>query len=552
MCGIFATFGYNDTDISLPFNLIKHRGPDDTRIEKVGAIGDNNIVFGFHRLAVIDLSEESSQPLRLDDLYLICNGEIFNYLKLADIYGFDMNTKSDCEIILHLYKEFRSDVGSGEKALISLLSVIRGEFAFVLYDKANNTLMAARDTFGVRPLFYTLDGANMAFASELKALPFAKNVKPFVPGTFYYTEQTQNNVKILFRSYTALIPTKNVRSDLRHTHDAQKIHKTIRFLLEDAVKIRLQSIRPVGCFLSGGVDSSLITAIVAKHIPNLNCFSIGLKGGADIAFAKMVVKHINESQTDKSYRVTHHIVEFTVADGIQALSDVIYHLETYDITTIRASIPQFLLSKFIAMNTDIKVLYSGEGADEVFNSYLYSRLAPSAKALEDDSKRLLSELYMFDNLRVDRTTAAFGLEVRIPFLDPRLSEYLFCLDPALRLCNKDIEKKLLRDSFAGTNLLPDEILYRKKEAFSDAVSSESCSWYKSLANHIDYTISDEEFNTNKTKYRLNPPPTKEAYYYRKVFDDLFPDRASVLKHYWMPKWTNTNGDPSATVLNCYT
>jgi asparagine synthase (glutamine-hydrolysing) len=473
------------------------------------------------------------QPLYLDDLVLICNGEIFNHKELEKAYSLEMNTGSDCEIILHLYNLF----GRTEEALVRLLNVLRGEFAFVLYNMTAKTLIAARDPFGIRPLFISYENNDICVASELKALAFSKAARPFLPG--FYMIKT-SNIYTSAPYYLTLM-----RPAVSKNYVEKDVETQIKTVLEDAVKIRLMSDRPVGCFLSGGVDSSIIAALVSEHLPRLECFSIGLKNGSDIEAAKKVVEHF----TKNGKPVKHHIVNFTVEEGIKIIKDVIWHLETYDITTIRASILQFLLSRYIAKNTNIKVLYSGEGADEIFNSYLYSRLAPSPEALEQDSIRLLNQLYLFDNLRVDRTTAAFGLEVRIPFLDPRLVDVMMSADPQLRSCNNRIEKKILRDAFADTGLLPQEILYRQKHAFSDAVSSSEESWYKSLIAHIDKVVTDRDL----VFYNDFVPPavSKEAFYYRQIFNELFPERSNVLTHYWMPQWVDTNGDPSATVLPCF-
>lgn len=533
MCGIFATFSTESIeDMNYYFKLLKHRGPDSSSIMYIDQLHSYNVIFGFHRLSIIDPTEHSMQPLILDDLYLICNGEIFNHNILKEKYNFNMNTGSDCEIILHLYNHFNR----GQDALNRLLNEIDAEFAFVLYDKTNKVLMCARDPFGVRPLFYNHDKNNVYISSELKALTFKQHSEQFLPGMYMYKEYNKN---ILLTRYYQINNNKIYPEPSLDT-----IHTTINNIIHMSVEKRLMSDRQIGCFLSGGVDSSLITAIVSKYLPNVQCFSIGLDGGLDIDFAKIVVKHLN----DQGKNIKHHIVNFTIEQGLKAIRNVIWHLETYDITTIRASIPQYLLSEYISKNTNVRVLYSGEGSDEIFNSYLYSRLAPSCVELENDSKRLLEELYMFDNLRVDRTTAAFGLEVRIPFLDPQLINYMFSLNPELRSCKTVIEKKLLRDAFNDktVSLLPETILYRKKEAFSDAVSSKHTSWYKSISEHIDIIISDEEFSNDTSSC-----PNKEALYYKMIFDELFPNQSNILKHYWMPKWTDTNGDPSATVLNCY-
>jgi asparagine synthase (glutamine-hydrolysing) len=307
--------------------------------------------------------------------------------------------------------------------------------------------------------------------------------------------------------------------------------------------------RPIGCLLSGGLDSSLVTSIVSRHLPNLHCFSIGLnESSVDIIAAKKVANFL------KIPIENHHIVNFTIEEGLSAIRDVIYHLESYDITTIRASTPQYLLAKYIRTNTDIKVLYSGEGSDELFAGYQYSKSAPSDKDLHFDTIRLLSELYLYDNLRTDRTTAAWGLEVRVPFLDKKFTQYVLELDPKLKRSSMEVmEKMLLRNSFKEGNYLPDEILYRPKEAFSDAVSSKEVSWYKSLNVYINQAVSDEQLGDASIKYPYNTPQTKEALYYRDIFSELYPIKNidQVIPHYWLPKWQGNVQDPSATVLKCH-
>ena len=247
----------------------------------------------------------------------------------------------------------------------------------------------------------------------------------------------------------------------------------------------------------------------------------------------------------------HHIIEFSIEEGMDAIRDVIYHLESYDITTIRASVPQYLMAKYISTKTDIKVLYSGEGSDEIFAGYQYSKSAPSAEALYEDGKRLISELYLYDNLRTDRTTAAWGLEVRIPFLDKKFLSYAMSINPEYKVCNADIiEKNIIRETFQG--YLPQQILYRRKEAFSDAVSSKEISWYKSLATIIGGIITDDQLESAKVQYTHNTPMTKEALYYRNIFSEFYPGRDFLIPHYWMPKWQEPGlNDPSATVLQCH-
>ncbi len=534
MCGIFAALT-NDNCLHLfdHFNKIAHRGPDATRIF---TIPNSEMKMGFHRLAINDLSEHGMQPFELNSAWLICNGEIFNHKELEQKYNFRMKSLSDCEIILHLYNHH----GRGKDAITKILKEIDGEFAFVLYDNYHKDLYAARDEFGIRPLFYSLSKSGSFFASEMKALSFCSDVYPFPPGHFlchdYFSQKLE--VRNLVKYYE--IPTYNGQG-----YNINEVYNNIRYLLESSVDLKLMSERPVGAFLSGGIDSSLVCAMLIKKLPNLHVFSIGLnENSVDIIAAKKVAKHIGVKPGH------HHCIYYTVEEGFAAIKEVIYHLETWDITSLRASIPQYLLSKYISKNTNIKVLYSGEFSDEAFASYQYFKLAPNGKELELESKKLLEEIYLYDALRVDRTVSAFGLECRIPFASKKLIDYIFSLPPELRMCYDRIEKSLLRNSFKNTGILPDEILFRKKEALSDAVSSKEISWYKSLQKHINLYISNDDLSDCYKLYPNNTPKTKEALYYRNIFTELFPDRDDIIPHYWMPNWIKTD-DPSATILNVY-
>jgi asparagine synthase (glutamine-hydrolysing) len=534
MCGIFAAVVPDGEKLKCYSNLLAHRGPDDSEFVVYPA-GVNKLALGFHRLAIVDRDAKSNQPLTLGDLVLVCNGEIFNYKQLVANYNLTMQTGSDCEVILHLYEKF----GRGPDALKKVLSVIEAEFAFVLYDRNNSTIMAARDPFGIRPLFYGT-AEILAYASELKALAFLDNVAPFPPGCYRFgSEPPQKYYSI---SLTKIWPAPEIET----------IYHNIRQILTRAVEIRLMSDRPIGCFLSGGLDSSLVLALRVKYRPNIDCFSIGLSQDSyDIQAAKRVVSFLNA----RGAQIRHHIVTFTVEEGIGTLIDAMWHLETRCVTTIRAGIPNYLLSKYIATQTDIKVLYSGSGSDELFNGYQYGKMIKDTETLESDSARLLNELYLYDNLRDDRVTAAHGLELRVPFLDPHLINYVFSIPAEHRLSNQtEMEKMLLRDSFKGLDILPDEILYRRKEAFSDAVSSATESWYKTMVKYIESHVSDQDLGQAGHEFPFDTPPTKEAYYYRKLFEGLFPRRADVIPKLWLPPAAIVGEevvDPSATILPVY-
>jgi asparagine synthase (glutamine-hydrolysing) len=533
MCGIWAlikasssTQRVSQEELKRAFESIAHRGPDHHTMTEI----DERVKFGFHRLSIIDPSEHSHQPLSFNGCQLICNGEIYNYHQLD--HDYPLKTRSDCEVILHLYQE---------KGLEETIKSLDAEFAFVLYDQSRGLVHLARDPFGVRPLFWGWDeNGDLYSASEAKALDFLERVSPFPPAHFY-THSLVSGERGRPVRYHQLPP---FRSLIKPTGE---IKETINSLLTEAVSKRLMSDRPLGCLLSGGLDSSLITSLATQLIPNaretLHCFSIGMRDSVDVRAAKKVVEFLGIRH--------HHIVEFEPEDGLRALEDVVRQLETYDVTTIRASIPQYLLAKYVREQTDIKVLLSGEGADELFGGYQYFKKTNDERALYDESKRLLEELYLFDNLRTDRTTAVWGLEVRVPFLDLALTRFVTGIDPVHRLCHFQMEKMVLRESF-NTSYLPPEILYRCKEAFSDAVSSKKRSWYQSLVGLIEQEISEEDLENAQKEYSENPPPTREALYYRRVFERFYPGKSNLTPHYWMPRWVNLQRwDPSATVLDCH-
>ena len=317
----------------------------------------------------------------------------------------------------------------------------------------------------------------------------------------------------------------------------------IREKLDAAIEKRLISDRPIGCLLSGGLDSSLITALVAKRFNKgeLSTFSIGFEGSEDIKYARKVADYLGTRHYE--YIVTENVM-------IQAVEEVIKSIETYDITTIRASTPMYLLSKYIKNNTDITVLFSGEGSDEASGSYMYFHNAPNIISFKEETVRLISDLQYFDVLRSDKSTASNGLEVRVPFLDKEFINYYMGIDPSLKIPNGRIEKYMLRKAFDG-DLLPNDVLWRVKEAFSDGVSSKSKSWFEILQEHINIRISDEEFQKKQKKYINNPPQIKEALYYREIFDKYFSKHDNIIPYYWLPKWNGNVNEPSARVLDSY-
>lgn len=529
MCGLFALF---NEYISYKKKIymgekISHRGPDDSKYVKV-----KDSFMAFYRLSIIGLDGESNQPFNINGIYLICNGEIYNYASLILMHDINMTTKSDCEVIIHLYLKY---------GIFKTINMLDGEFSFILYDSNKDIVYAGRDPFGVRPLFYGNSSEYLiGFASEAKSLD---NPVPFKPGTYQCVDLLTDCIHNPINYYT--YPSKYI-SDCSMT-----VKNNIHEMLLKAVNKRLMSDpispRPIGVLLSGGLDSSLVLSITAKYYKHpIHCFSIGLSNSVDVQAAKEVVDFL---KNQKEYDINHHIITYTVEEGFDVLEDVIKAIESYDITTIRASIPQYLMAKYISEKTDIRVILSGEGSDELFAGYKYNYSCPSSEELQRDAIRLIKELYMYDNLRTDRTTAKFGLEVRVPFLDKELVSYVLSTYPQYRMPTT-IEKLILRNAFNTENekFLPDKILFRKKEAFSDAVSSKEISWYKSLATLIDSKINDDDLVNAHLKYPVNTPETKEALYYRNIFSNYYND--NLIDHYWLPKWQKEKiVDPSATILN---
>ncbi|KAM4705837.1 asparagine synthetase [glutamine-hydrolyzing] [Rhinophrynus dorsalis] len=555
MCGIWALFG-SDECLSvqcLSAMKIAHRGPDAFRFENVN--GFTNCCFGFHRLAIVD-QLYGMQPLRVKKfpyLWLCYNGEIYNYKQLQKHFGFDYQTLVDGEVILHLYSEH------GIEQTAALLD---GVFAFILLDTANRKVYLGRDSYGVRPLFKVLtDDGFLAVCSEAKGLINLKHsmtsspqVDPFPPGHYEIFDMKPSG-KV---TSVELAKFRNFKDEPQHAAydslgklqagtDRETVKRNICLLFENAVRKRLMAHRRIGCLLSGGLDSSLVAATLLKLMKESNLpyplqtFAIGMDDSPDLLAARKVASHIGSE---------HHEIMFDAEEGIQALDDVIFSLETYDITTVRASVGMYLISKYIRKKTDSVVIFSGEGSDELTQGYIYYHKAPSAEDAAEDSERLLRELYMFDVLRADRTTAAHGLELRVPFLDHRFTSYYLSLPPELRIPKNGIEKYLLREAFEDSNLLPKDILWRPKEAFSDGLTSVKKSWFTILQDHIDQQVDDITLEKSSDKFPLNPPKTKEGYFYRQIFEKYYPGRAGWLTHYWMPRWINAT-DPSARTLKHY-
>lgn len=431
-----------------------------------------------------------------------------------------------------------------------------GVFAFLLLDTKNKKVFVGRDTYGVRPSFrlLTQDGF-LAVCSEAKGLmdivhecPYAK-VEPFPPGYIESYDLADNGkVSLISRERFHKIGDPPKYLTPAPSTEGKDVLENIRNLFQTAVRKRMIGQRRIGCLLSGGLDSSLVASLVCKFVEEegrgypVQTFSIGLEGSPDIIAARKVAEHIGSE---------HHEFTFETEDFLGAVRKTIQSLESYDITTIRASVPMYLLSQKISKETDSIVIFSGEGADELAQGYIYFHKAPSAEEGDQESRRLLNDLYFFDVLRTDRTTAAHGLEVRVPFLDHQLGAYYLSIDPKLRQPTDGVEKSLIRRAFENTGLLPNEILWRPKEAFSDGVSSTKKSWFKILQEDVELKVTDEDLSNAPNVFKHNPPKTKEAYFYRQIFEELYPNQGEWIPYYWMPRWIDGASDPSARTLGHY-
>lgn len=515
MCGIMVSAGmYSQTQFITDFEKINRRGPDKTVVLSWG-----KALLGFHRLAIMGLSDSGMQPFTLADWALVCNGEIYNYEDLAkQLPGYECKSGSDCEVLLPLLETYGT----------SALSMLEAEFAFAAYDKKHDRILAGRDAIGIRPLFYGLKEGKIAFASEAKALTaFCDEVHPFPPGHYY-----DNGIWVDYRT----APDTTIFSVEEAT---RQIHDT----LQRAVSQRLMADVKVGFLLSGGLDSSLVCALGAKLVNTpITTFAIGMDTDAiDLKYAKDVADWIGSD---------HHEVKMTIDEVFAVLEEVIQSLETYDTTTIRASLGMYLLCKYIRENTDIKVVLTGEVSDELFG-YKYTDFAPSAEAFQLESIKRVNELYMYDVLRADRCISSWGLEGRVPFAANDFVASVLGIDPSLKLNTNGIGKYLLRKAFEKDGLLPHHILWREKAAFSDAVGH---SMVDHLIAHANKLYPDFSFETAKQKYPQNTPLTAEAYWYRELFTKYYPQEEHLIASYWMPNqdWLDEPvTDPSARVLKNY-
>jgi asparagine synthase (glutamine-hydrolysing) len=525
MCGIFAFFGQVDIPILMEwFNKIRHRGPDNTH-----TLITDNIFFGFHRLSIIGLNSISDQPMTIEDVTLCCNGEIYNYKELAERHEFKLQTYSDCEIIIHLYQRF---------GIEKTCRMVDGEFSFLLYDHKQKVLFAGRDLLGLRGLFYgTSEDKSFAFASEAKALGFCDSVISVPPRT-YWSSLTKE-----FASYYEFVPKIIIRCE-------EEICQLIVKIFSQSVQKRVQmSHRPVGFLLSGGLDSSLCTALGVKCFDDprqVHTFSIGLTGSPDLKYAQIVADYLG---------TTHHSIEYSEKEFLDELPETIRVVESFDVTTVRASNGHRLIAKYILNNTDIKVVISGEVSDELTCGYMAFGAISNPQDLLEESLVMLNNIHLYDTLRSDRSISGNGLEGRYPFAATEFLELYLSIPPEMKTFhNKSrIEKYLLRKAFADKGLLPESVLWRRKDGFSDGISATTRSTNIIIGEFVNTQISDNEYELEKEKYEHLKPETKEELYYREIFDLLYPNRGNLIPKPWRPnpKFYGKVLEPSGRILDSF-
>ncbi|MDR0769494.1 MAG: asparagine synthase B [Dysgonamonadaceae bacterium] len=514
MCGIIGIFDLKDSAEKLrPRALamakkIRHRGPDWS-----GIYCSDKAILAHERLAIVD-PQSGQQPLysQYGDIILAVNGEIYNHQEIRDRQTgtYQFKTKSDCEVILSLYTE------KG----VNFLEDMNGIFAFALYDSRNDSYFIARDHIGIIPLYIGWDSSGtFHVASELKSLePYCEKIEVFPPGHYLYSKDGGKLTRWYTRDWMNYENIKDNESSIQNLRES----------MERAVKRQLMTDVPYGVLLSGGLDSSIVSAVAKKYAanrvesdgrrrawwPQLHSFAVGLEGSPDLAAAQKVADYIG---------TVHHEVHFTIQEGLDAIRDVIYHIETYDVTTVRASTPMYLLARVIR-SMGIKMVLSGEGADEIFGGYLYFHKAPNAKALHEETVRKLDKLNLYDCLRANKSLAAWGVEGRVPFLDKEFMDVAMRLNPEDKISGLKgrMEKWILRKAFE--DFLPESVAWRQKEQFSDGVGY---NWIDTLREIASTFVSDEEFAKAAERFPINPPMSKEEYHYRTIFKELFPSDSAA-------------------------
>jgi asparagine synthase (glutamine-hydrolysing) len=577
MCGIFALLNndhdFDETFVSAQFEKGKMRGPEYSELTKIMIKAE----FGFHRLAINGLNPESNQPIIMNDIAVICNGEIYNYKDLYEMMDIEPTTDSDCEVIVHLYREY---------GIAQTLQMLDGVFAFILIDyriqDENAKIYVARDPYGVRPLYHlkptrpeTPEKRNIVgFASELKVLNGfyqqlnAKSenytVEQFEPGTYsiYQLPTTvstswrlhKENIRYHSTGFTSIINTEN--------YNIREILDNIQYYLTTAVHKRCSTTdRPIACLLSGGLDSSLITALVVEYhklhnLPVVETYSIGLEGSVDLAYARTMANYLGTNHTE---------IVLQEEDFLNAIPEVIKSIESYDTTSVRASIGNWLLGKYIAEHSDAKVIFNGDGSDELTGGYLYMHKAPGMIEFDGECRRLLKDIHAFDVLRSDKSISSHGLEPRTPFLDRTWVQYYLSIPLQVRYHpnENNCEKYLLRMAFSkeyyetveGRELLPHKVLWRKKEAFSDGVSKHTRSLYKIIQEYTEEKLKHEGYKNTLYRHMTKLkdhllPQTSEQIYYRSIFESEYGGLGRIVPYFWMPKYVEAK-DASARTLELY-
>ena len=573
MCGIFYYEAIGSPQKRIPVSIlqalqtnfakISHRGPDNSKF-----IVSGQRCIGFHRLAINGLASSGDQPFEMLGCDLICNGEIYNHRQLVEKHGLAdaCVSGSDCEVVIHLYRLFNGDMQA-------TLRELDGVFSLVLIDREHNLVHIARDPFGVRALYIGTTNdyeRDIAVASEMKALQNFSHVEQFPGGCFMTVSKDGAKFETKLQPYYPGLCLDETR-DTPYIYnfgtfapvfldDADPSQEKLEFaacaqmrtLFESAVCKRLMSERPVGCLLSGGLDSSVTTALVVKHMAQaqatgtvVDTYAIGLEGSVDLKWARRVAEHLG---------TRHHEVCLTEQQFLDAIDATIYQIESYDTTTVRASVGNYLVSKYIYDNTDNVVIFCGDMSDEIFGSYRGFTKAPSDHAFAKENGRMVRDVRFFDLLRSDKSISGAGLEARVPFADKTFLEFVMSLPPWMKRfgdgANYTVEKHLFRKAFDG--LLPDDVLWRRKEAFSDGVSGHERTWVQIIKEYVDQRVSDVEVSlaNDLHKFKHNAPYDKESYYYRTVFERHFPGkgRAETIPYFWRHPFCEGVLDPSARLL----
>jgi asparagine synthase (glutamine-hydrolysing) len=574
MCGIFYYEAFGSSRIPMRllhelqtnFAKISHRGPDNSRFVVSHNVVSHFIMshfvvqgqrcIGFHRLAINGLTPAGDQPFSLMGCDLICNGEIYNHRQLIEKHGLNCTSGSDCEVVIHLYTLFNGD-------MCATLRELDGVFSLVLIDQERDLVHIARDPFGVRSLYIGSSSdyeSDISVASEMKALQHCAHVEQFPGGCCMTLSKTKQTFETQLQAYYPKLTvddaqdvpynynfgTASFGDDVNASLEQLEMRACAlaRDLFEAAVCKRLMSERPVGCLLSGGLDSSIVTALVVKHSPGttVNTYAVGLEGSVDLKWARRVAEHLG---------TRHHEVCLTEQQFLDAIDATIYQIESYDTTTVRASVGNYLVSKYIYDTTDNVVIFCGDMSDEIFGSYRGFTKAPSDHAFARENTRMVRDVRYFDLLRSDKSISGAGLEARVPFADKAFLEFIMSLPPWMKRFGEGaehaVEKHLLRRAFEG--LLPEDVMWRRKEAFSDGVSGHDRTWVQIIKEHVDKRVSDLDAN-DSDKFKHNAPYDKESHYYRTVFAQCFPGggRAETIPYFWRHPFCEGVLDPSARLL----